>query len=79
MPQLSLYITDENLETLRSRSRQEGMSMSKYANRLIEQDASNAGWPRGFWELYGAIDDDSFVVPPDSPPTDDAEFDRMFA
>ncbi|MBQ9021375.1 MAG: antitoxin [Eggerthellaceae bacterium] len=79
MPQLSLYISDENLETLRIRSAEEGVSMSKYANSLIAQDASNNGWPAGFWNLYGALDDDSFVIPPDPPATDDAAFEQLFA
>ncbi len=78
MPQLSLYVTDENLMELRERAKRAGMSMSKYANRLIEQDAQNAGWPRGFWDLYGALDED-LKLPEDSPPSDDAEFERMFA
>ena len=78
MPQLSLYITDANLETLRARAAQEGVSMSKYANRLIEQDAQNGSWPQGFWDLYGAVDD-SFVAPTDPPAPDDAELARMFS
>ena len=78
MPQLSLYITDENLAILRARSAEEGVSMSRYANRLIEADARNAGWPRGFWDLFGALDD-SFELPDDPPPSDDAEFEELFA
>ena len=54
--------------------------MSKYANRLIEQDAESGSWPVGFWDLYGALgDDDTFAAPPDPPATDDADFDRMFS
>ena len=79
MPQLSLYITDKNLVTLRNRSAAEGVSMSKYANRLIEQDAQSGGWPAGFWSLYGAIDDDSFVAPPRPLAEDDVEFETLFS
>ena len=79
MPQLSLYLTDENFELLQTRAAQAGLSMSKYANKLIEQDAVNAGWPADFWELYGSIDDDSFEAPGDPVPTDDDEFERLFA
>lgn len=78
MPQLSLYVSDENLNTLRERSKEAGMSMSRYANRLIEQDAERAGWPRGFWDLFGAISE-PLVVPDDLSPSDNAEFERMFA
>lgn len=78
MPQLSLYVTDENLALLRERAKQSGMSMSKYANQLIEKDAQSAGWPQGFWGLYGAWEG-PFELPDDPPPSDDAEFERMFA
>ena len=79
MPQLSLYLTDENFELLQARAAQAGLSMSKYANKLIEQDAENAGWPADFWELYGSIDDETFVAPSDPAPTDDADFEQLFA
>ena len=78
VPQLSLYLTDENFEILRARSAESGLSMSKYANRLIELDAANSGWPMGFWALYGCLDDESFVAPSDSVPADDPELGRMF-
>ena len=79
MPQLSLYLTDANLEALRARSQEAGVSMSKYANHLIEQDVENAGWPKGFWELYGALGDDELPVPEDALPTDDDELAQLFA
>ncbi len=78
MPQLSLYVSDENLAVLRARSEKAGMSMSKYASRLIEQDAQNAGWPKGFWELYGALGED-LEIPDDPPPSDDTELEALFA
>ena len=79
MPQLSLYITEENLEMLRARSEETGLSMSKYANRLIERDAEDLGWKQGFWDLYGALGDGALQVPDDEPPSDDAEFERLYA
>lgn len=78
MPQLSLYITDANLELLRSRAKASGMSMSKYANRLIELDEQGGGWPQGFWDLYGALAED-FELPDDPPPSDQGEFELLFA
>ena len=79
MPQLSLCITEANLEALRTRAQEEGVSLSEYVNRLIEQDAENSGWPKGFWELYGALGEDGLAIPDDMPPTDDAEFEQLFA
>lgn len=78
MPQLSLYITDENLATLKTRAKESGVSMSKYANQLIERDERNAGWPLGFWDLYGTLGED-FAAPDDPPPSDDAQFEALFA
>lgn len=78
MPQLSLYVTDENLALLRARANESGLSMSKYVNRLIAQDAQRCGWPSGFWDLYGALSD-GFQIPDDLPPSDDAHFEQMFA
>ena len=78
MPQLSLYISDDNLALLRARAEQSGVSMSKYTRRLIEEDAQRAGWPKGFWNLYGAIGDD-FAILDDPPPSDDEELEKLFA
>ena len=78
MPQLSLYITDDNLEALRTRAKASGLSLSKYANRLIEQDVQNGGWPEGFWDLYGALDE-NLEIPDDPPPSDDEAFELALA
>ena len=79
MPQLSLYLSDDNLTALRTRAEEEGVSLSKHVSHLIEQDAENHGWPTDFWSLYGAIDDASFTEPPDVPPNDDTEIETLFA
>ena len=79
MPQLSLYVTEENLAALRARASEEGVSLSRHVGRLIEQDAQNHGWPPGFWTLYGAIQDEPFAAPQDAAPSDDAEFEALFA
>ena len=79
MPQLSLYITEDNLAALRTRAAQEGVSLSKHVNRLIEQDAQGSSWPQGFWSLYGAISDDSFRAPEDAAPADDERFAALFS
>ena len=62
MPQLSLYLDDSTMEALRACSQREGVSLSKYVGQLIK-DHAVPGWPMGFWDTYGALNDDSFVVP----------------
>ena len=69
MPQLSLYVDDATMETLRTSALAEGVSMSRYASGLIRDRARFGTWPQGYWEgVYGCLDDDTFVV-------DDSELD----
>lgn len=63
MPQLSLYIDDATMETLRSAAKGEGVSMSRYASNLIKSQSRFGGWPKGYWEaVYGCLTDDTFVI-----------------
>ncbi len=64
MPQLSLYLDESTMDVLRNAAKQEGTSLSRYARRLI-QDRASLTWPAGFWDTYGSLKDDSFVVPED--------------
>ena len=58
MPQLSLYIDDATMETLRTSALSEGVSMSKYAAGLIRDRALHGSWPQGYWEsVYGCLSD----------------------
>ena len=59
MPQLSLYVNDATMGTLRASAQNAGMSMSKYASNLIRERADHGGWPAGYWEnVYGCLGDD---------------------
>ena len=59
MPQLSLYVDDATMETLRNSARGEGVSMSRYASNLIRNNARHGGWPQGYWEsVYGCLSGD---------------------
>lgn len=63
MPQLSLYIDDATMETLRSSAKGEGVSMSKYAAELIRTRSESGAWPKEYWDsVYGCLDDESFAV-----------------
>ena len=62
MPQLSLYLDDAAMEDLRKRAAQEGLSLSRFArSQICARPASK--WPEGFWQTYGALCDESFVLP----------------
>lgn len=64
MPQLSLYLDESSMSSLRERALREDVSISKFVGNLVRNESST-GWPAGFWDLYGAADDDSFAVPPE--------------
>lgn len=62
MPQLSLYLDDAAMESLRCDAGRSGTSLSRYARELI-QNRSESAWPVGFWSTYGALDDSTFSEP----------------
>lgn len=67
MPQLSLYIDDATMETLRSSAKAEDVSMSRYAADLIRNRAQLGTWPNGYWDsIYGCLNDATFSVDDDS-------------
>ena len=75
MPQLSLYIDDTTMRTLRSSAQAENVSMSKYAASLIRERAQHGSWPQGYWErVYGCLGDDDLTMTDDDlrPELDDA-------
>ena len=80
MPQLSLYIDDETMGVLRKNADERDVSLSRYARDLISSHNESA-WPSDFWDVYGALKDDSFVVPEELDPSLDspADFDAAWA
>ena len=68
MPQVSLYVDDQLMMTLREDAAHEGVSLSRHVARRIQEGArasTPSGLPDGLLEsLYGCLsDDDSFVRP----------------
>lgn len=66
MAQLSLYLDAPTFELLKGNAEREKLSLSKMAQRAIASYA-NHGWNEGFWDLYGAVDDGTFVAPAELP------------
>lgn len=62
MAQLSLYLEEETMDLLRKKAVLANVSLSKYVAKLIRSDVSS-GWPMGYWDLYGSIDDETFCEP----------------
>ena len=65
MPQLSLYLDEPTLASLRANSALADLSLSKYVANLIRNRHENGEWPAGYWDIYGALEDEAFTAPPD--------------
>ncbi len=62
MPQLSLYVTEEQLSKIESEARASNMSLSKWAvSELMEKIEPQ--YPSNWEALFGSISDDSFSRP----------------
>lgn len=62
MAQLSLYADDTLMSSLRKGAREAGVSISRYAAEILTSCQQAHGWPIGFFDLYGSIADESFMV-----------------
>jgi len=62
MPQVSLYLDEQSMTSLRTKAKRENMSLSKYVSSILA-DARASAWPESFWSVYGALTDESFVRP----------------
>lgn len=62
MAQLSLYIDDETMNSMRKKAAISSLSLSKYVASLVRSDVGN-GWPEGYWGLFGSIQDKTFDEP----------------
>ena len=67
MPQLSLYMDEPMMEGLRQDAAREGKTLSKFVAGVLRDRDTSGLWPHGFFDLYGACDDDTFVEPPEIP------------
>lgn len=56
MGQVTIYLDDETERTARAGAESDGVSLSKWIARRIEQE-QGAEWPPGFRELAGAWPD----------------------
>jgi hypothetical protein len=62
MPQLSLYLDAETMALMQQGAELERQSMSGYVADLIREKVGNH-WPKGYWDLYGSVADESFQRP----------------
>ena len=68
MPQLSLYLNDEEMEQVRENAARQETTLSRYVAGVLRGERERNGWPSAFFALYGSLaDDDSFREPDDEP------------
>ena len=60
MPQLSLYLDDDIHRELEARARINKSSISKFVVNILKTHFST-DWPDGYQNLYGSINDESFI------------------
>jgi hypothetical protein len=59
MPQVSLYLDESTHTELEARAKLNRTSLSKFVVDMIKAQLSK-GWPDGFQNLFGSIEDASF-------------------
>ncbi len=62
MPQISLYIDKETLESIEKAAAAEKTSISKWVGKRLKRSLRTE-YPRDFERLFGAIRDESFQIP----------------
>ncbi len=62
LPQLSLYLTEEQYAKLKNEAHAENISLSKWVTtRLL--DTVEPRYPAGWSTLFGSVSDDTFIRP----------------
>ncbi len=72
MPQISLYIDRETLERLEKAVKKEKTSISAWVSRRIREELVSR-WPADYFNLFGSIDDETFVRHDPPPFRDDVK------
>lgn len=68
MPQLSLYLNEEEMESVRAGAARQGTTLSRYVAGVLRNEKDPSAWPPAFFALYGSLAaDDSFEEPDDMP------------
>lgn len=61
MPQISLYIDKDTLNKIEKAANKEKISISKWVGKNIKK-VIKADYPRGYFDLFGSIADESFEI-----------------
>lgn len=65
MAQLHCYVPEEIARQAQHRAAQSGLSLSRYLAELVKRDATSAaGWPEGYFDLFGKWEGAPLERPP---------------
>lgn len=65
MAQLHCYVPEEIAQQAQRRAEQAGLSLSRYLAELVKRDAeTHAGWPEGYFDLFGRWEGAPLERPP---------------
>lgn len=73
MPQLSLYLDEAEMDSLRSNAASEGVSLSRYARNALKESERTNAWSSSFLSTFGAVGDETFKAPAEIPWSLDAK------
>ena len=62
MPQISLYIDEKTLKKIENAAMRQHVSISKWVAQQLRSKVEPV-YPAGFEDLFGSIQDDTFVEP----------------
>jgi hypothetical protein len=62
MPQISLELDSITFEKIEKVAQRDNTSISKWIGNNIKKTLEN-NYPEGFFELFGAINDETFIAP----------------
>ena len=63
MPQISLYIDKDTLTKIEKAANKENISISKWVGKNIKKVIKDE-YPKGYFDLFGSIKDNSFEINP---------------
>ena len=68
MAQLHCYVPENIARQAQRRAAQSGLSLSRYLAELVKRDAGmGAGWPEGYFDIFGTWEGAPLERPPQQP------------
>ncbi|MEE3486896.1 MAG: hypothetical protein VZT48_02195 [Bulleidia sp.] len=73
MPQISIYVNDQQFSRITESAKKNGLSISRWVVQKIMPETESNFYSKEFLDLFGSVTDDSFTEPEELPFTDDVK------